>query len=153
VSSLAGRICVPFGGWYSASKHAMEALTDALRLELGAFGIDVISIMPGPVETEFVPNIQTPIKDAENAPLVYKQIGEALRSRNSGHRHGSVSAEQVASVIFRAASAERPKTRYTITTQDRMGLITKKLLSDRTWDKLIASFYKFSKVIKPSREK
>jgi len=153
VSSVAGRICVPFGGWYSASKHAIEALTDALRLELSAFGIEVVSVMPGPVETDFVPNIQAPVKGAEHAPMVYQKIGEALRNRNTGHRQGSVSADQVASIVFRAASVERPKTRYTITTQDKAGLFMKQLLSDRMWDKLIASFYKFSKVIKPSREK
>ena len=75
VSSVAGRMYVPMGGWYSASKHAMEALTDALRLELQAFGIHAVSIMPGPVESEFVSNIRTPVNDSENAPNVYKQIG------------------------------------------------------------------------------
>ena len=153
VSSLAGRISVPMGGWYSASKHAVEALTDGLRLELGAFGIEAISIMPGPVETEFISNVKTPIRDREDVPLVYKKIGEKLRERNDAERHGSVSAEQVAQVIFEAASAKHPKTRYTITAQDRTSLLMKKLLSDRMWDKLVISFYKLGDALKQNKEK
>lgn len=152
VSSLAGRMYVPMGGWYSASKHAIEALTDGLRLELQAFGIDVISIMPGPVETGFVSNIQTPIREREDAPEVYKQIGKALRARNDGHRHGSVSAERVAEVIFKAATATKPKTRYPITAQDHFALFMKKLLSDRAWDKMVISLYKLGEAIQPRKE-
>jgi NAD(P)-dependent dehydrogenase (short-subunit alcohol dehydrogenase family) len=153
VSSVAGRICVPMGGWYSASKHALEALTDALRLELRAFGIHAVSILPGPVETEFIPNIQTPMTDNEDVPGVYRKIGQTLRERNLSHRHGSISADRIADLIVRAASAATPKTRYIPTAQDRTGLWMKKLLPDRAWDKLIASFYKISDAIQPKKGK
>ena len=153
VSSLAGRMSIPMGGWYSASKYAIEALTDGLRLELRAFGIDAVSIMPGPVETEFISNVQTPIRDREDVPLVYKKIGEKLRERNDAERHDSVSAEQVAQVIFESASAKHPKTRYTITAQDRTSLLMKTILSDRMWDKLVISFYKLGDALKQNKEK
>lgn len=152
VSSLAGRMYVPMGGWYSASKYAMEALTDALRLELSPFGIHTVSIMPGPVETGFVSNIQTPVRDAKDIPDVYRRIGNTLRARNDGHRHGTVSADRVAEVVFRAATTKKPKTRYPITTQDRMSLCMKKLFSDRAWDKLLVSFYKLGDAIQPRKE-
>jgi short-subunit dehydrogenase len=153
VSSVAGRISVPMGGWYSASKHAIEALTDALRLELGAFGIYAISVMPGPVETEFVPNIQTPMSDDGTVPDVYRKVGEVMRERNSKRRHGSISADRVAAIIVKAATAVTPKTRYIPTAQDRIGLWMKTLLPDRAWDKLIASFYKISDAIQPQKGK
>ncbi len=153
VSSVAGRLYVPMGGWYSASKHAMEALTDALRVELQAFGIHAVSIMPGPVETDFISNVQTPVKDSENAPNVYKQIGEAIRKRNSGHRHASVTADRVAEIVVKAASVRKPKTRYLMTAHDKIGLFLMQLMSDRAWDKLIASAYHFRDAIKPRKEK
>src|SRR5437899_1645689 len=53
LSSMGGRLVFPGGGWYHATKHAVEALSDALRYEVGGFGVDVIVIEPGLITTEF----------------------------------------------------------------------------------------------------
>jgi NAD(P)-dependent dehydrogenase (short-subunit alcohol dehydrogenase family) len=149
VSSVAGRMTIPFGGWYSASKHAMEALADALRLELRSFGIETVSILPGPVDTKFTQNVQTPVKSQADAPEVYRKIGQAMRTRQAGKRRFTISAEDVAAVIVKASRKTRPKTRYFVTAQGWAGIMLKRFLTDRAWDRMMASYYEIDKFIKP----
>jgi NAD(P)-dependent dehydrogenase (short-subunit alcohol dehydrogenase family) len=148
VSSLAGKMVLPMGGWYSASKHSLEALADALRLELTPFGIYTISILPGPVTTKFKENVQTPVKGVEDAPEVYRRIGEELRARTQERDKYAATAEDIARTILRAAEVSKPRARYYVNTQNRLSAITKWLLSDRAWDRFVAKFYKIDKLTK-----
>ena len=78
VSSMGGRLTFPGGGWYHASKHAVEALSDALRFEVQGFGIDVVVIEPGLIRTGF----------AEAAVGTIEQDGRPVRPVQRGRRCG-----------------------------------------------------------------
>ena len=75
IVSALSRISVPGFGWYAASKHAIEALTDALRGEVMEFGIDVVLIAPGLIKTEFVPN-QLRLLETVAHPSAYRETSD-----------------------------------------------------------------------------
>jgi short-subunit dehydrogenase len=123
-------------------------LTDALRLELRPFGIETISILPGPVTTRFKENVQTPVRESADAPEVYRHIGEKLRERTPAQKRAAVSAEAVARVILAAASAGSPRTRYYVNANSRASVMLRRLLPDRAWDRIVAKFYGIEKYTK-----
>jgi len=148
VSSVAGRMVLPFGGWYSGSKFALEALSDALRLELMPFGIETISILPGPVKTKFVDNVEVPIRGREDAPEAYRRMGDAMRrerEREAGRRF-EISAEDVAGVIAEAARRTKPHPRYVVSGPAWISVVLRKILPDRVWDRLMVSHYGFDTI-------
>lgn len=113
ISSVVGHISMPFNGIYSASKHALEALSDALRVELAPFGIQVVVVEPGPVATEFFAvaqaQMQTVLPEQHPYGAVIKQDSESTGSLSKN----AWRAEQVAAVILRAMTDPRPAPRYT----------------------------------------
>jgi NAD(P)-dependent dehydrogenase (short-subunit alcohol dehydrogenase family) len=139
VSSVAGRMAIPLGGWYSASKFALEALTDTLRLELEPFGIQTVSILPGPVQSDFLVNVSI-AGIPEHLPDRYRSWIKRIERRRDG-RSFEVTADHVAHVILKAAGARRPRTRYVITIPARVGLAIRPFLSDRAWDWVLRRFY------------
>jgi NAD(P)-dependent dehydrogenase (short-subunit alcohol dehydrogenase family) len=139
VSSIAGRMAIPLGGWYSASKFALEALSDTLRLELSPFGIQTVSIMPGPVRSEFLMNVTMADVPAD-MPELYRDWVNRIERRREGRRF-EVTAEVVAEVILRAATVRRPRTRYLITLPARWGARIHRVVSDRLWDRIVRWFY------------
>jgi short-subunit dehydrogenase len=112
ISSVSGRIPAPILGAYHASKYALEALSDALRMEVAGFGVQVVIVEPGTIRTEFAS----------------RALGEATRARTEGTRYGAVyartselearfdrlasSSAPVVRAIERAISARRPAARY-----------------------------------------
>ena len=145
VSSIGGRLVLPGGGPYHASKHAVEAVSDALRVEVAQFGIRVVVIEPGPVRTPWAEGAASSIAQSA-APLdgtdpyaAFKVgVDATLRSTSSGiAARAATSPEHVAQSIVRAAQARNPKSRY------RPGLIAKLLLAvrwccpDLVWDYLV----------------
>jgi NAD(P)-dependent dehydrogenase (short-subunit alcohol dehydrogenase family) len=136
VSSIVGKITFPASGWYSATKHALEALSDALRFEVAPFGIDVVLVEPGAIRTEFqqvaVRAVAENSKEGPYANLadVYTRM---LESRSGDRTPGP---EVVANVIYKAASAKRPRTRYPVPFSARLFILLRKLIPDRLWDRL-----------------
>ena len=114
VGSLAGKATAPFSGIYSASKHAVEALSDALYYELQPFGIRVVLIEPGGFETEIETNSRPARRFAEGS--VYLETGrrfaEALERLPGGWLRAD--AQIVADVIVDAAKSEQPQRRYLV---------------------------------------
>lgn len=110
VSSLAGRVVGPYWGAYSASKYGVEAVSDALRLELRDTDVDVAIVEPGPVRTGFNETgrdfLERYLPGSRHADRY-----RAILSRDLG----GVSPEKAGRVVARAATASRPKTRYTVT--------------------------------------
>jgi len=132
VSSIGGRSASPFVGAYCASKHALEALSDALRMELRQFGIRVCIIEPGRVRTPIwersskagrerlnalAPDTIAPYQKSLSAMLTYT---ERARSRGS-------TPERVAQTIERALTDLRPRARYLIGTDAHMQLALARL--------------------------
>ena len=151
ISSLAGKIAFPFGGLYSASKFALEAVSDALRRELAPFNIRVSVIEPGPVSTEFFDvvdqEVNRTIKDPERSPyrIAFKKL-EDLEKQTSSRAWTS---EQVATVILRAMTAQNPRPRYVAATSgDLLLFMMTKVLPTSLVDKFWQRFYGIDLVAK-----
>jgi NAD(P)-dependent dehydrogenase (short-subunit alcohol dehydrogenase family) len=144
VSSMGGRLTFPGGGWYHASKHAVEALSDALRFEVQGFGIDVVVIEPGLIRTEFADTAVGSIPVGEEP---YGRFNAAVGAATAGAYNGFFGRrlgggpDTVARTIERALSARRPRTRYRVTPSATLILIVRRLLPDRGWDALVGRTY------------
>jgi NAD(P)-dependent dehydrogenase (short-subunit alcohol dehydrogenase family) len=145
VSSVVGKIALPHASWYSASKFALESLTDSLRMQLIPFGIHVVSIIPGPVKTEFVSNVELPDAEGELARVhePYRGFAARLRSRK---RTFEVAPDEVARLIVKAAEAKTPCTRYVITLTAHVGLWLRRFMPDRLWDAFLVRAQGFRRV-------
>jgi NAD(P)-dependent dehydrogenase (short-subunit alcohol dehydrogenase family) len=140
VGSMGGRLSFPGGGHYHATKHALEAISDALRFELRGFGIDVILLEPGLITTEFgeaATASMTQIASSEDGP--YGQFNATVGAVTKGAYDGPMrllgaGPERVAKVIGRAISRRRPPARITITPSAKLTIWSRRLLTDRAWD-------------------
>jgi short-subunit dehydrogenase len=139
ISSVGGKIAFPLGGWYHASKFALEALSDSMRSEVKDFGIDVIVVEPGATRSEWG-NVATEILMKVSGHTAYKDL--AAKTHNAFNRMNKGIAEPVviAKLIKNGIEAKSPKTRYT-TSQIASSLLLflRKILSDKQMDRLIMS--------------
>jgi len=143
ISSMGGRLTFPGGAFYHASKHAVEAISDALRLEVAGFGVRVVLVEPGPVLTDFG---ATTVGTISVEPGPYEDFQRRLEQRlaavYAGRRATLVSsADDVAAVIVKAAQARRPRVRYLVGPVARALVTSRRLLPDRAFDALIRSQY------------
>jgi NAD(P)-dependent dehydrogenase (short-subunit alcohol dehydrogenase family) len=113
VSSAAGRISLPGAGVYSASKHAVEALSDALRGEVEPHGVDVVVVEPGPVETEFDDRAGDELDTLERSGA-YEDVYYLYEDVYAVSGVGAVPPTEVADTILNAASVTDPAPRYTV---------------------------------------
>jgi NAD(P)-dependent dehydrogenase (short-subunit alcohol dehydrogenase family) len=117
MSSISGRSALPLLGLYSASKHALEALTDALRLELHPWGIRVAAIQPGTIATPIWGKASAFAEEAiptypEETVRLYGPLIQALRDALPKIR--GTPAEKVARAVSHALTSSRPRTRYLV---------------------------------------
>ncbi len=136
ISSISGRLAMPFAGAYAASKHALEAISDSLRRELMLYGIDVIVIEPGP--------IATPIWDKAEAQdytaffkTDYREALTRLRSYMLKRGREGLPPERVAASVLRALLAPKPPTRIPILTGKLANWTLPRLLPDRIVDRMV----------------
>ncbi len=109
---MGGKLTFPGGGWYHASKHAVEALSDALRFEVQGFGIDVVVIQPGLIRTGFGDTAVGSIAVDPDDP--YGRFNQAVGATTAGAYDGLARVlgggpDAVAKAIERALSARRPR--------------------------------------------
>jgi NAD(P)-dependent dehydrogenase (short-subunit alcohol dehydrogenase family) len=141
VGSVGGTFVAPGAGAYHASKYAVEAFSDALRMEVGAFGVDVVLVQPTGVHTPFAAKINATVPETgpESPYAAFKEnMARATERMFSGGGYGIVEAEDVAAVIVRAAGARRPRARYKVGTSAYVYSWMRRLLTDRAWDALMA---------------
>jgi NADP-dependent 3-hydroxy acid dehydrogenase YdfG len=136
VSSTAGRVIMPGAGIYHASKFAIEAIAGALRPEVAPFGVHAVEVMPGPVATKFQAKMFSSIPAAgEGDPYArFKRRLFGLMHRTMTEGHGAISAEQVADVILRAATAANPRPAYAVGLTARLVLTFVPLVPARLLD-------------------
>jgi NAD(P)-dependent dehydrogenase (short-subunit alcohol dehydrogenase family) len=150
LGSMGGRLVFPGGGWYHATKHALEAISDALRFELRGFGIDVILLEPGLIVTEFghaagasMAAVGSPDGAPESAAHdPYAHFNATVGSVTEGAYEGPMKLlgagpEKVAKVIERAISRRRAPTRVTITPSAKLSIPMRRLTPDRVWDAMM----------------
>jgi NAD(P)-dependent dehydrogenase (short-subunit alcohol dehydrogenase family) len=141
LSSMGGEITFPLGAWYHASKHALEAYSDALRQEVRRFGIDVVLIQPGLVKTEFG-GVTSQAVRAISGHGAYRELAEAM-ARNTETIYGENSrASQpvvVAAAIRKAVETARPRPRYAVGYMARPLMTLNRLLPARIFDRIASS--------------
>lgn len=156
VSSLAGRVAFPVGGLYSASKHALEGLSDSLRREVSPFNIKVTVIEPGPVTTDFFSAAgqiaQETIPEAKNT--IYQPAVEAIENIEQKTALLAWSSQRVAQVILKAIKARNPRPRYVAATGgDLMLFMMTKALPTWAVDLFWQKFYSIDLVEKAWKQK
>ena len=139
IGSMGGRFTFPGGAFYHASKHAVEAISDALRLEVAPFGVHVSLVQPGPVVSAFVESAVDSV-DVTDGP--YAEFNRQLVDRYRQAYDGSssnleISPEKVADVIASAATSSRPRSRYAVGTMAKTLITTRRLLPDVAWDTVV----------------
>jgi short-subunit dehydrogenase len=158
VSSMGGRATLPGGAFYHASKYAVEAISDALRMEVAQFGIDVVLIEPGPVDTPWnqvaAGSLSTAVPggaadggsagDPGDPYGAYKTAVAAsfVTAHNGPLARLSSTAEDVAAVITRAVTARRPRTRYLINPVAKSVVTLNRVLPGRAYDAVVRRQYK-----------
>ena len=143
ISSMGGRITLPGGAFYHATKHALEAISDVARFELKPFGIQVVVIEPGLIKTSFG---DTAVATFEKADGPYASFNEALEKVLTSAYSGpmakaAVGPRAVAKTIAKAIEARRPKTRYVVPLMTMPLLFARRILPDRAWDFAVGTSY------------
>lgn len=137
ISSMGGRMYTPFGGWYHATKYALEGFSDCLRMETSEFGIDVVLIEPGTIRTNWENIASRNLRETASRGAYKKAAYRTAHALDRRYQSDQLtSPEKIASVIDRAVRAKHPKTRYLKGRGARMSVFMKWLLPDRTFDKL-----------------
>ena len=148
LSSMGGKLTFPGGGAYHASKHAVEALSDALRWEVRGFGVRVVIVEPGLITTRFGETAAGSLGEDEPAAASaddpYAEFNAAVGAATVGVYEGPMARlgagpEAVAKVVERALSSRNPRPRYKVTASARLAMAQRSLLPDRAWDAVLRS--------------
>lgn len=130
---------MPGGGAYHASKHALEAMSDALRFEVRGFGIDVVVIEPGAILTSWVDTAVEGLRRHGSADSPYSELRDATAEQLRRAHEGvlglaSAAPHEVARVVEKAITATRPRARYPVPAAARVFVVARQVLPDRGWD-------------------
>ncbi len=138
MSSVSGKLSWPFVGGYSASKHALEAMSNALRRELMPFGVDVIIVGPGPIATPIWEKSAGAVEKTRYQATFYGPLIDRFEKEVLGRAKHALPPAAVAEVVHTALTAESPKVRYTITPAPLMNWILPLILPARWLDRIAA---------------
>ena len=135
LSSIAGRFVTPGAGWYGASKHALEGISDALRLELHSFGVQVVLVEPGLIRTGFEAVSAASLQQQVDDPVWGAMMRRVAAGWAEGFRRGS-SPELVAHTIVSALETSSPKPRYRCGSESE-ALVLQRFIPTQLWDALV----------------
>ncbi|MEL7542752.1 MAG: SDR family NAD(P)-dependent oxidoreductase [Pseudomonadota bacterium] len=141
-SSVLGFISPPWRGAYNASKHALEALSNAMRHELEGSGIQVISIQPGPIESRFVPNALDAVRanvDLENTPHRETYAARLESMKAGGSTRFKLGPEAVLEKLVLAVESPNPRLTYKVTWPTHFAAWAQRLLPERLAHRFIAN--------------
>lgn len=138
VTSAGGKAHTPLGSWYHGTKFAMEGMSDALRYEVGQFGIDVVVIEPGATDTEWGSiAAEHVLRTSGSGPYAMqaRALADSLASTRTTSRLSP--PDVVAEAIVKAATAPQPRTRYAVGFGAKPVVTARRLLSDRAYDAML----------------
>jgi NAD(P)-dependent dehydrogenase (short-subunit alcohol dehydrogenase family) len=149
MSSISGKVAIPVMGTYASSKHALEAASDSMRLELYPFGIHVVLIEPGYIHTSMNRTAaelsSAYAKGAEHSPYkgIYQGfLGEWEKTRKTSRYQ----PEDCARVVLRAIEDEPPRARYAVTRRAKAGIFARRFLSDQALDKRFRKAFRLDEI-------
>lgn len=139
ITSMGGKIYTPLGAWYHATKFALEALSDCLRLEVAPFGVDVVIIEPGGIRTEWGGIAADLLKETSGGGA-YASQAEVVAATLGGEGNSRFSSDPsvIADAVSKAATAKRPRTRYAVGFGAKPLIALHGVLPDRGFDALIS---------------
>lgn len=137
ISSFVGKMSMPILGWYSASKHALEGLTDALRLEVKPFNINVSLILPGTINTGFEEVAMNTLKKSKD-PNDYNDLKKSFTTLIRKSYKVAPKAYVVIHELKKLLKDKSPKARYIAGSDAKTYLFFRKLFSDKIIDKVMA---------------
>jgi NAD(P)-dependent dehydrogenase (short-subunit alcohol dehydrogenase family) len=137
-SSIAGKMVIYMGGWYNVTKYSVEAFSDALRMEMKPFGIDVVMIEPGAIKTDWGIIAARHLKES-SAGTAYEEIGTQWANNIDWYYHTNMLSKPsvIAKAISRAVNSRHPRTRYCKGRFSLVGRIAHALMPDRWWDAMM----------------
>lgn len=137
ISSVAGEFSQPGAGIYHATKHAVEAIDEALRMEVDSFGIKVIGILPGPVNTNFDEVAISTIPDTGKDSPYYtfkENLKKTTKNMLDPDSATTLEPEEVAKKVVEAATADNPSRRYHVGVMSKVMGRAHDILPDAVWD-------------------
>ena len=137
ISSVLGETYGPLAGWYLSTKHALEGWSDALRVELKEFDIDVVVVQPGAINTNFS-NVTKTYIDKYRKNSAYQHLyGEPITDTGNDVLSNQSDPIVIAKVINKAMNARNPKTRYAAGAYSKIGIFLRKIMTDKMFDRFI----------------
>jgi NADP-dependent 3-hydroxy acid dehydrogenase YdfG len=147
IGSMGGRLTLPGGGLYHATKHSLEAISDALRFEVRGFGVDVVLVEPGLITTEFGRTAVATVNEADSSGAAngedpYKKFNTKLAAMTAGvyegpMRHLGGGPDVVAKAIEKAISRRKAPSRMLLTPSAHLTVLQRKVLPDKVWDAVL----------------
>jgi len=143
VSSIGGLMGLPFQGLYSASKYALEGLSESLRMEVKRFGVHVVLVEPGDTRTQFTANRSNTRRADENS--VYREAYRRALARIEADERNGAGAETVARTVARIVATPRPKARYLVGPfHQKLAVLLKRLAPPALFEWIIMMNYRIA---------
>lgn len=140
ISSIGGLISLPFQSLYSASKYALEGMSESLRMEVKRFGVHVVLVEPGDTRTQFTANRRS-TQAAEESP-VYREAYRRTRARFEADERNGVPPETVARTVVRIIATPRPKVRYAVGLfHQKLAILVKRLVPSGLFERIMMMVY------------
>ncbi len=138
VASVAGHMSMGFGGWYCVSKHSVEALSDALRMEVKPFGIKVSIIEPGPIHTDWGIIAAKHLEETSAGTVYEKFAGHTVDTLRKAYGSSMLpEPKSVTEKICRAVNSRRPRIRYRAGFGSGLIIFFHTILPSRWWDAMM----------------
>jgi NAD(P)-dependent dehydrogenase (short-subunit alcohol dehydrogenase family) len=140
ISSIGGMISLPFQGLYSASKYALEGMSEALRMEVKRFGVHVVLVEPGDTATQFTANRRTTRGADENS--VYREAYRRTLAQIEADERNGAAPETVARTVLRIVDSPHPKVRYVVGPfHQKLAVLVKRLIPSGVFERIIMMTY------------
>lgn len=142
MSSVGGKVHTPFGGWYHATKFAVEGFSDCLRMEVKPFNIEVILIEPGGIKTDWGIIASNNLEKISGEGAYKKEANAVAKSLRKMYTEGKGTSNPsiVSSTIVKAVLKKKPKTRYLIGANSKSLFFLKRILTDRAYDRILMKY-------------
>ena len=136
ISSMAGRFSSPFSGWYHATKYSVEAFSDALRMEVAPFGIKVVIIEPGMIQTDWGVIHGKNIRKYSGNTAYSENANAAAKFYETGYvnKNNLTDPKVISNLIVKTALVKNPKARYSAGKMSKTYIFLKKILPDCLYD-------------------